>query len=32
MHSEMYTENPLDICCPDDEFFCALIQEYIGKL
>ncbi len=31
MHSEMYTENPLDICCPDDEFFCALIQQYIGE-
>jgi hypothetical protein len=32
MHSEMYTENPLDICCPDDAVFCALIQEYIGQL
>lgn len=30
VHSEMYTDNPLDICCPDDVVFCALIQDYLG--
>lgn len=32
MHSEMYTENPIDICCPDDEVLCALIKEYFNEL
>jgi hypothetical protein len=31
VHSEMYTTNPVDICCPDDVFFCALLQEYLGN-
>ena len=29
VHSEIYTDNPLDICCPDDAVFCALINEYL---
>jgi hypothetical protein len=29
VHSEMYTESPLDICCPDDAFFCELINEFL---
>jgi hypothetical protein len=32
VHTELYTENPLDICCPDDVVFCALINEYLGGL
>ncbi len=32
VHSEMYTDNPIDICCPDDEVLCALISEYLGTL
>ncbi len=28
VHSEIYTENPIDICCPDD-VLCALINEYL---
>lgn len=32
MHSEAYTDTPLDICCPDDEVLCALAAEYIDGL
>jgi hypothetical protein len=30
VHSEMYTEEPIDICCPDD-VLCALINEYLDQ-
>jgi hypothetical protein len=30
VHSELYTQEPIDICCPDDEILCALINEYLG--
>jgi hypothetical protein len=29
VHSEMYTADPLDICCPDDAVFCSLINDYL---
>ncbi len=32
MHSEAYTEEPMDICCPDDEVLCALAGEFIEGL
>jgi hypothetical protein len=30
VHSELYTENPIDICCPDD-VLCAVINEYLEQ-
>jgi len=32
LHSEMYTDSPIDICCPDDAVLCALIKEYFNEL
>ena len=29
VHSEAYTDEPMDICCPDDAVFCALINQYL---
>jgi len=30
VHSEMYTQDPIDICCPDDAAFCALINQFLN--
>jgi hypothetical protein len=29
VHSEIYTDTPLNVCCPDDAAICALINEYL---
>lgn len=31
-HSEIYTDQPYDICCPDSAVECALIQAFLDQL
>jgi hypothetical protein len=31
-HSEIYTDTPYDICCPDDAVNCALLQAFLDQL
>jgi hypothetical protein len=31
-HSEIYTQTPYNICCPDDNVNCALLEAYLDQL